>query len=273
MLDKKQLLHIALSILLLSFFLACYEHQEGCQDVNSLDYDVNADKSCEDCCSYPDLLLKVDHVFDGELFDTTIFFELNNHSYKIASLNFFLSNFSLHNTNAQEEVHIEESISVKKQGTTAYESLYFPVAKVNLGRTEDYVLGTFKYADTYDKIGFDFGISEEVNHAEMDMIISQNALYQNQDSMYIDSDNGFYFFKMDLETIEGEYRRIGIKGDDHLISLMVDKTFDFNSRADRLINIEIDYNKWFENIDFEDENVLNIEKILLENIPKAFILK
>ena len=270
---RKNLLHIVLSFFLLSFLLACYEHEEGCQDVNSLDYDVKADKSCEDCCSYPDLLLKVDHLYDGELFDTSTIFELNNHSYKINSLNFFLSNFSLNNSNAPADVHIQESISVKKQGASEYESKYFPVAKVNLGRTGDYVLGTFKYADTYDKIGFDFGISEEINHAEMDKIISQNALYQNQDSMYINTDNGFYFLKMELEEIDGDHKSIRINGDDHLISWIADKTFDYNSRADRQISIEVDYNIWFENIDFEDENEANIEKILLENIPKAIILK
>ncbi|MEL6719310.1 MAG: hypothetical protein AAFP82_11385, partial [Bacteroidota bacterium] len=72
------------------FFQSCYENMEGCLDVNATNFDVAADRECEDCCTYPLLRLAVQHVYTAKVLekDTLVRFNLDK-PYTLDSINFF----------------------------------------------------------------------------------------------------------------------------------------------------------------------------------------
>ena len=58
---------------LLLFLLACaltgcYEERSGCLDPDAADYDLQADVACPDCCTYPELSVRVSSAWG----DTTV---------------------------------------------------------------------------------------------------------------------------------------------------------------------------------------------------------
>jgi hypothetical protein len=254
---KFHLAYIKLFILLvLASSYGCYEHSEGCIDARAENYDLEADKACEDCCTYPSLKMEFEHWMNGELIDTNFTWANGEDSIRIRSLNFYLSQFSLEEGSQHESASSIAWISILPQNSTdnIFETYNFPVAKVKLGKSDPYDLGTFKEADIYQQISFDFGIEEKVNHANMDQILSSNALYDNQDELYIGQNEGFYFLRMILEINGTEEKIIEISGDENRESFTFNANFDFSEREDRVIRMNLAYELWFENIVFGQES-------------------
>jgi hypothetical protein len=253
--------------------LGCYEHPEGCMDVRAKNFNVDADDPCDNCCTYPSLELSVNHLYDTLNIDTTTVFEHGGKFYIIRSLNLYFSDFMLLDGASFDSASINETIEILfKANDENYERVVFPVAKVNLGRSDAYKLGTFKFADDFQKLSFDFGITKSVNHANMERIPTTNGLYQNQDSMYINQTEGFYFLKMTIESEDGLVRDLRISGDEQLIKLNFDHLFAFSDRLDKLIDLYIRYDIWFENIDFVLESTTSIEEKLINKLPEALFL-
>lgn len=265
------ILYTGLLIATILVFASCYEHSEGCTDPQAENYDLDADKSCEDCCNYPSLVLEVEHRMGSELIDTNFTWANGEDSIRIRSLNFYLSQFQLEEGSLYDSAKSIAVISILPESATdhVYESINFPVAKVKLGKNDQYVLGEFKEADLYRKIRFDFGIEERVNHANMDEIPSSNALYDNQDALYIGEEDGFFFLKMILEINGSEEKIIGISGDQNLETFTFDANFDFTEREDRVIKMSLAYEIWFENIDFSAESPDNIAEKLKSGLGKS----
>lgn len=249
-------LYISLLVLSLLAFTACYEHSEGCIDARAENYDLEADKACEDCCTYPSLKLDFEHWLGSELIDTNSTWMNGDDSIRIRSLNFYLSKFQMEAGSMLDSANSVALISILPQNSTNndYEIYNFPVAKVKLGKSDLYELGEFIDADNYEKIIFDFGIEEKVNHANMDEIPSSNALYDNQDNMYIGENDGFFFLKMIVVINGSEEKIIEISGDQNLESYAFDANFDFSEREDRVIKMNLAYDIWFENIVFSQES-------------------
>lgn len=252
----------------------CYEHEEGCMDVRAENYSVESDKPCEDCCKYPDLILEVMHRFEEEEVDTNFIFSLGNDSFRIRSLNFYLSDIAF-SKGQDDEKSIEESIAILPQdaSTDQFESVIFPVVKINITRTSAYNIGSFKYADIYDAMHLDFGIRERINHANMQQIPSSNALYQNQDSMYINQTDGFYFLKMTISYIGETEKNIQIFGDASLIPLIFDQEFDFSAREDRVLSLTVNYAEWFKNIDFLIDSEASVIQKLKSNLENGLVFE
>jgi hypothetical protein len=271
--DNSQKSLIVFVFLLMLSNWHCYEHEEGCKDVRATNYSVSADDPCEDCCKYPPLILQFSHVRGQETIDTNYIWE-SPRPFRIRSLNFYLSGFTLEEGQIHDDVSIEETIEILPMDAPDqnYLPVVFPVAKINLGRTSSYTLGTFRHADVYGGLRLDFGLEETVNHARMDRIPGSSALYQNQDSMYINQESGFYFLKMDLDFPDEDEKNIRILGDAHRISLNFMQDFDFSERENRVFSLTLDYEQWFESVDFWNEPEEMIVAKLLNNLEKAMTI-
>ena len=252
---------------------SCYKAVEGCTDPDALNYDVKADNACESCCKYPKLQLTIEHLYEGAEMDTNTLLTIGQDLIRIRSLIFLLTDFRMVDGTKYDTAQVSESIQLGADdtGLSTYFGRIFPAAKVRLGRTTPYELGTFPKADLYQGVHFDFGVNPEVNHAIPDKIPSSHALYKNADSLYIDRDQGYYFLKM-IVSLPGGDKEFLISGDDRLVSLKKQGEFDFRERAVRELTIVIDYGRWFEGIDFSSMSQSEIEEKLYEGISPAFLL-
>lgn len=254
MISKFRLIWVLTGWLLAILLTGCYEHPEGCMDVRAGNYDVKADNACENCCKYPALNLTVSHSFEGNPVDTNTFLQLEEvPDVRIRSLSLYLSDFKLQDGKLHDEARIEELISVgtRTDSRITYSDLNCSVAKIKFGPVKTIQLGTFKNADRYKKLSFDFGLRNLVNHGVMDRISSGNGLYtETTDKMYINEESGYYFLKMQLQLEDLTYRTINLYGDELFGSIVLEHDFDFTARVARNIQMGIEYRIWFAGIDF-----------------------
>lgn len=246
---------------LLAIFLsltACYEHPEACMDVRATNYDVKADKPCEGCCKFPSLNLVVSHSYEGNPADTFTYLNLEDlPDIRIRSLSFYLSDFAFHEGKKHENSKIEEFISVGSMEAerVSYNDFNYAAAKVKFGPVKTIQIGTFRNADLYNSVSFNFGIDEEINHGVMDKISSNHALYtKTTDGMYLNPTDGYYFLKMDIQLEDQTFRSINLYGDDLFRSIVLENNFDFTARSTRTIKMGIEYKTWFAGINFKLDN-------------------
>jgi len=237
---------------------SCYKKPEGCRDYRALNYDVKADKECEnDCCTYPELELTSSFEYDGQIIDTSTYFQHGSlEDLKISSLVFYLSEFNLTGgiKNSSSISDEQVSIGIQESGSLIYQLFDFSVAKIKLSSSNAYKLGEFRNADIYSGLSVNFGIKSDINHGDLSKINTSNPLYQSQDSMYINADEGFHFLKLVLEYNGNQKRSIEIYGDENFTEFINTGIFDFRERETRNINLQISLSTWFEGIDFENES-------------------
>ncbi len=102
-------------------FAGCYEPREGCLDINSLNFGVDADRPCADCCIYPALRMSFQH--RSVYADTSVNFQLLDsvyydgagNPYRVADFRFLLSGVRLVRPNG-EAISLSNRIPVRVFG-------------------------------------------------------------------------------------------------------------------------------------------------------------
>ena len=95
---KKQL--IILCLLVLALCSSCYEVVEGCLDTNAVNFAIDADRECEDCCTYPTLSIRFVNIWDDG--DTSFTFNYNaiyedagGQAFSFNRITYYLKDFAL----------------------------------------------------------------------------------------------------------------------------------------------------------------------------------
>ena len=267
---KSKIFFILFSI---TIFSSCYEHTEGCRDINALNFDVSADKDCEDnCCKYPDVFINFSLVNDSVTIDTnTILVNDFNDTFRIKYFRMYLSGFKLINhQNDTLELVNKIPVGINENGKTEYKSINFPVVKLQ-AKSRSYKTGKLQKLDEYKEISFDFGLNPTINHGIMDKVDLSNPLNTTNNDMYQDSISGYHFLKLEIEMRDKFIRSVYITGDEYLKKINLSSNLELKERENHYINLEIDVSKWLFPIDFY-KNSDEIRNSLLNNLKKSFIL-
>ncbi len=260
-------------VLFVNLFSSCYEHTEGCRDINALNFDVVADKDCEDnCCKYPNVYLDFKLFKDSITVDTnTILVNNFNDTFRIKYFRMYLSDFSLINTqNDTIELLNKIKYGIEKNDKIEYDNINFPVLKLK-AKPQSYNLGNLKVLNKYSELIFYFGIKSTINHAIMDKLDISNPLSFKDNDMYINTDSGYYFLKMNLEMADSTIKNINISGDKYLSKINIKHNFDLSERKNHYISLHLDVSKWLLPVDFNKNND-EITNNLLDNLNKSMIL-
>ncbi|MEZ4907458.1 MAG: MbnP family protein [Saprospiraceae bacterium] len=254
-------------------FSSCYKKDEGCTDINAMDYDVEADKQCDDdCCNYPDLDINMSLISDSTEIDTnTILTDDFGNNFIISFLRIYLSDFKLYDENGNQ-VPTQNDLTYYKitNDQTKATTINSSILKYNIEEDVDYSIGEVLERDICNSLTFNFGIDSIINHSNTDKLSTSSPLYIVSDSMHISISEGFYFLKMILkDTNSVQLKEINIFGDKNLTKITLDDTFDFTARENHTIKINIDQKSLFSNINtFSDNSESIIEKLLL-NLPSS----
>lgn len=265
---------VSIGIFLIGFITilnSCYKHEEGCRDLNALNYDVVADNDCEDnCCRYPKVSINFEIFNDTVTIDTNTYFTNGfEDSIRIKLLRMYFSAFSL--TDSDEERHDlynRITIGTGVDSIPEYKNINYSSIKVN-EKGGKFDIGTLDKLSTYNKIEFTFGIDSLVNHSAINKITSSSYLYQFSDSMYIDRVEGYYFLKLNIEIKNKGNKSITIKGDQNIKYLKLNGDIDFTARENHTLPVKLDLKKWFKNIDFVNKNNDELAKSLISTLNSS----
>ena len=259
--------------ILFSFAFSCYKHEEGCRDVNALNYDVRADKDCEkECCNYPEMEFEVLLIRDSIHIDTSRYFATDSgDSIRIKFMRMYLSDFIFINS-GEDTIPVTNTITTGKRENSrvTYENKNFTALKFNT-EIKQYKTGTFKKLTSADRLLFQAGIPEHINYSVIDRIRTDNPLFPSFDDMYISEEEGYYFLRMIIvsQTDPELLKSINLKASEINAEIVIGMEFDFTKRKKQTAKLNIDCKKLFKDIEISDEEEL-IRKKILDNIKNAF---
>lgn len=261
--------NLGLLIVVFSLFWSnCQEPTTGCLDVNATNFDVTADKSCEDnCCTYPSLVVQAEHLFDTEKFSLNKKYKIENDSIEFLTFQFYLSDFQLIKADNTIATTVD-SVLLYRQTDSIKILKNFVLAGKNIGF--DFAVGKFDKPTQYTKVKFQVGLNANVNKAIPSRMPSDSPLSTKSDSMYINADKTYIFNKIVFtRKSKNDTVRIAITTPQ---PLEIVKNLSFKQGFDATIPLKINYLRFFKSVDFtQPQNV--IKQKIVDNTRSAFSIQ
>lgn len=240
-----------LSIIAAAFLFmleSCISRVDGCLDVAAANFDLNADRSCDDCCTYPLLSISLSQKWNEHNFSSAdTLADRNGIQYRITDLNYFLSSWILQGIDHENYTIDSADISCPASNIT-----YTPDIIIVGIRQFDYSLGTIRKSPVIDSIFLKLGLLSSMDcidsnasgvppvfsddsplwdphtltRASIRLILQRNIQQESFDTIYIH----------DLEDIQLGY------------------DLELQRGISPLLRITVNYALWFMNVDIQDVN-------------------
>ena len=137
--------------------ISCNTRIEGCLDIQAENFDFSAERACDDCCTYPSMLLSLSQKWDDENFSNTdTFYDVDQQPYQIIDLTYFLSSWSW--TDAQDNLYTVDSVEAACNGSLRR---FTPDIITIDTRHFSYILGTIRQSPVIDSLSFFLGQTDD----------------------------------------------------------------------------------------------------------------
>jgi hypothetical protein len=238
--------------------IGCYEPEDGCLDLWAKNYDVSSDNSCDDCCTYPNIVVTMDHLWADStfLFGDTLSndtgtsvvlldqkIHLSNWNYNIASGGEFIKLDSIQLTKGESVINIDKDILL--------------IRKNQASATNH----TYKGEGQLTSFNFTYGVADQLDGLSLlEAEIYDVLQYDN----FMRADNKYQSAWFQLAVGEGYKDTIGIfLEQDIALTVTSDAIIDLGENLS--INIGFDYDVLFSGIDFQTSNKTTIRNMMIEN--------
>ncbi len=255
------------SYLLITFVLlatlstpSCNKPREGCLDLNGTNYDVLAEIDC--CCNYPNLSVTINSKYTDEIVEFNRFGYTNRlgQKYGVASGRLLVNNFFLVNDSGKV-FEIEDSIELKTN--EGRDSLYFKNDFINISTLSPrtYTSSKIPVDEYYSNIKFSLGF--EGKYCEIDPLNlpSNSEVTRSLNSLYSEELDDFFSARIDL-IVDSTENGMDIKTIFIPLCQIASKNFTINKTGtpgfNFNIDIEINIKDWFNDIDINELDSLNI---------------
>ncbi len=280
---KTKILVIGLSLGLIA---GCFQPESGCLDIEATNFQLEADEPCGNdddattCpCSYPDLSLSVDFVFDKQVYEHNGYYTIDSQVVQIRLIRFFMSGFQLRKTDG-EWLGVEDTISLvvlQNTETLELETNLFTDDFQLINQQSSISLGEVKESGTLDSVRFVVGIEGQANSASPDSISNTRHPLAESDMHTGSQTSGYIFNQISLITDTmntSESRILNISQNVESGQFVeVKKPISVKTPVGESFSIGtliINQAKWFDGIKFAtDTDAVMIEKIVA-NTPNVF---
>lgn len=221
------------------FFQSCNTRIEGCLDINAKNFDLDAEKACDDCCEYPPILLSVSPKWNDKNFTTLdTFFDINGASYKIIDLKYILSSFSWNGTEG-----IVYSIDSAEIDCGPNTTTYTPdIILINPGKV-DYILDSIRLFPSISSFKMKLGWSP---HLECVDETSENVpvLFSDESAVWDSAQNARAAVRIILQ------RDISMEVFDTLFvhtcqEILIQYDLALQPGMDTRLKVSVNYAQWF----------------------------
>jgi hypothetical protein len=263
----------SLFFLLILFISNCKEKEEGCLDIEAVNFAFSADKPCpDDCCEYPKLTFEISFRWDSQslvygkkynlTFDTVI---------KVTKTKFYISDISL--TNGAESFKIRDRIELDVNGSSSNPTTFvddFTLASRDF-TSFSYTIGEIRGSGSFDTLRFSIGLDNVANKINPNSAPDGHPLSIQADSMW-SVENAYVFNKLFVttETIPMVKRLVfEVTGEANRVDIVLPFKVDLAIGTNLTVPIKVDYFKWFEGINFVGDSTEVVDDIV-RNTPNAF---
>lgn len=260
--NKKWPINKIIVLLCIGFlFSQCDDREEGCLNPSSTNYDVTADNPCDDCCTSPQVKLNLRIIVDSLSFNTNTWYAyVPNDTLAIKKLEFDISN--VHVINEDGDIYqTKDSVIIGEE--LFPNDLYFFNSSP---RTID--IASFEYVGLLKELNFELGIPEEVQDTLDKTTFA--TLNQVRDSLWSETD--MFLSKLRFEYIlKDSVDRDPLYLEDlsnELVSLEIDTLSIY--ATDLTITVNFDLAKWWDGIDFTNDDPADIKVKLQTQYKSSF---
>ncbi len=234
------------TVLCMTLWGACNTRTEGCLELNANNFDLDAERPCKDCCTYPSINLLLTQKWNDDNFSNEdTLYDIHAQPYKIQDLKYFLSSWSWNNSDG--DIFTVDSIS----GTCNQSTLMFtPDILTTDTRKFNYKLGTIRVAPLADSLFFTFGLVEDFSCLDPgeastpSNLKAQSSLWNPNTAMLATLR---LVLQRDLEIATYDTVFLTTKKDIYL-----PYAFQFRNGFNEQFNLTINYAQWFQDVDIGD---------------------
>jgi len=216
---------------------------EGCLDINASNFDLNADRACTDCCTYPSLFLTLSQKWaDSNFFLTDTLLDIHDHPYRINDLKYYLSSWAWFGTDQQW--YTVDSAQITCNGNVIR---YTPDITLIDATQFNYTLGTFHQSPDIDSIRFLFGLAETfgcLNDTTAPVILSDKSPLWDKTLQSLATVR--LVLQPDISSPDLDTLFIHSSQD-----IRMDYDQELQPGFSTTLNLTVDYSKWFANADIQ----------------------
>jgi len=251
-------------------FSTCYEPTNGCLDIRASNYSIDADDPCEDdCCQFPSLSLTVCTVYDTSSFlrNTNYITDLGD-TILVDQMYLILSDFIL--AGRLENYEVIDSFDYNADGTYERND---PIVVQLVGNTTTRI-GDIVVRDSLESWEVRIGLQSEIDDASNSFSANED-LQELVDSLYINSDNAFEFFRVEFSTIAQDTVQYtsAVSGQVN----MFDKTFitsqGINYGSNVVLTMQMDVKELFDGINFATIDSTALSERFANNLNESLFIK
>ena len=157
-------LPVMTGFLILISIAGCNTRIQGCLDVNAENFNLNAEQSCDGCCTYPSLALSLTQRWGDRNFALTdTLFDIHGHPYRISGLVYFLSDWTWVDGQGIS-YHVDSVSATCLDGDLTYspDNLLVDTEHFN------YTMGLTRQAPVIDSLRFVFGLTQDLSCLDAD---------------------------------------------------------------------------------------------------------
>lgn len=280
--------HLSFITLITTLISSCYTPTDGCLNIDATNYDASADEPCDDCCTFPNLNLKITHSITtpgtsgqdsciNHSADSTLN-NLANNFFQIKGMEFYLSDFQLvmpdgSISEVEDELTFmiyDDPLSQTSKDTTIKDDF------VLIQRSSfNYTIGEFRQPGAYVELRFKVGIDEKLSSINADTLASSHPLSSNNLMHYETRDSGFVYQEFSIvndtltNSTEIEVYKIG-KETANSVQVILPLVRELEPGFDVEIPLKVNYSTWLKGINFATNDIELIKSIIVSNTADAF---
>ncbi len=224
----------------------CNTRIEGCLQANAENFDLNAEKPCDGCCTYPSMGLSLSQKWGERNFaNSDTLYDIHGAPYKIQDLSYFLSAWKW--TDENGATYTVDSV---KADCGEGMLVYTPDILVIGTRQFSYTLGTIRESPLMDSVSFTLGLTEDFSCLDPDdpdtpdALTSSSPLWNPQTQQL---ETLRLILQLDLNSEHLDTLFIDTRIDDQVKHLL-----DLAPGIDAQLKLTVDYALWFSDADVQD---------------------
>ncbi len=245
---------------------------KGCLDPFSRNYTANADEECDDCCTYPEVKVKMTYSLGDEGYRSTRLATNNINSFFVINAGFYLHQVEFQTKDASISV-TEEIELVNQDGSKSRQKDDF--VKISPSDGTNFSLGTHQSRDSIQSVRFTLGLPVDFNQLDSAEISEASELSQVNNVLY-DKSKGYLSAYMDIlyDTKALDTVRYQVPIGDLLQTKMLDTIFLLEYGDELSLNLNVDFLEWTKGINFANDgsDTALVKSIFVQNIPNSLSL-
>ena len=224
----------------------CVTRERGCLDIAAANFDLDADRACDDCCVYPVATLTLTQHYDSLNFNVNdTLFDIHGMPYRIRDMKYILSDWSW--TDDQDRVFTVDSADF----ICATGNVRVP-SDIILVDTRQFIynIGSFRLFPKIDSLYFTFGFPAALDcvdpgHDSTAVVLSEDSPVY--DSVSMSRAAVRMIIQRDLMTENVDTVFVHTRFD-----MGIPYDFQFVSGFDPKIRLTVEYSEWFSEVDVND---------------------